>query len=138
MEKAINLTLLRTLFVEPHPLPDKSQIYEFLFDRIFPDKNNFIKFLKTNDTTERLNISKILIQRICFESNFPPAYKLLINLLNFEEADINKSNFYTYIPQDHFVHKLNSYIFGIYLSSIAKQKNVCAFHGLTRCWRANY
>lgn len=115
MEKAVKLTFLKALFAEPDPLPDKAQVYELLFDRIFPDKDNFIKFLRTNDASEQLKTAKILLQRICFESNFPPAYDLLINLLNFEVSDKNQSTSNAYIPQDHFVHKLNSYIFGIYL-----------------------
>ncbi|MBQ7672982.1 MAG: hypothetical protein IJT36_00390 [Alphaproteobacteria bacterium] len=115
MEKQINQTLLTKLFDSPNPLEDKRNAFNTLYDRIFPDKAAFRFFLSTNNYDEQLRTSKILIHRMCFESNFPPAYDLLLNLLQYENMDINKSQSSAYIPQDHFVHILNSYIFGVYL-----------------------
>ena len=115
MEKSININLLNALFISPTPLPEKLETYNLLFNRIFPDKEGFIKFLSTNDVNEQLKIAKTLMQRLCFESNFPPAYDLLINLLAFEHSELNQSKSNMYVPQDHFIHELNSYIFGIYL-----------------------
>jgi len=115
MEKSININLLNALFISPKPLPEKLETYNLLINRIFPDKEGFIKFLSTNDANEQLKIAKTLMQRLCFESNFPPAYDLLINLLAFEHSEVNQSKSNMYVPQDHFIHELNSYIFGIYL-----------------------
>lgn len=115
MDKNINSNLLNALFVSPTPLPEKAEVYHLLFNRIFPDREGFINFLSVKDSNEKLEICKNLIQRLCFESNFPPSFDLLINLLSFEESDLNKSSIRTYVPQDHFMHILNSYIFGIYL-----------------------
>lgn len=115
MDKSINSNLLNALFISPTPLPEKAEVYHLLFNRIFPDREGFINFLSVKDPNEKLGICKNLIQRLCFESNFPPSYDLLINLLSFEESDLNKSSSRIYVPQDHFMHILNSYIFGIYL-----------------------
>lgn len=115
MEKGINSNLLKALFIEPSPLPDRVEIYNLLFKRIFPDKDGFIFFLTTVDPSEKRMVCKQLIRLLCYESNFPPPYDLLENLLCFEESEVNQSYSSKYIPQDHFVHILNSYIFGIYL-----------------------
>lgn len=115
MEKGINGNLLKALFLEPTPLPDRAEIYNLLFNRIFPDKDGFIFFLTTVDPSEKQSICKQLIRLLCFESNFPPPYDLLENLLSFEQSEVNQSFSSKYIPQDHFIHILNSYIFGIYL-----------------------
>ena len=104
MEKNINANLLNALFISPKPLTEKIETYNLLFARIFPEKEGFINFLSTNDENQKLKIAKRLIQRLCFESNFPPAYELLINLLTFEDSEVNQSKNNMYVPQDHFIH----------------------------------
>jgi len=115
MDKRINENLLNSLFISPNPLSEKKEIYNYLFDRIFPDRYNFQRFLSVYDFNDKLELAKSLIKRLCFESNFPPAYEILINLLDYENSESNQSISTDYIPQDHFIHILNSYIFGVYL-----------------------
>lgn len=115
MEKRINRTLMDKLFDNPTPLEDKSDAFSILYNRLFPDKLAFKYFLSTNNYDEQIQVSKVIIQRICFESNYPPAYDLLVNLLQYESTDENQAQLHSYTPQDHFVHIVNSYIFGIYL-----------------------
>lgn len=116
-------TLLHELFLNPNPIPARIEIYQQLQDRIFPNKDLFIKYLTTEDSNEQTEIAKQLIQRLCFESHFSPPYSILLNLLEFEKSDANKSNNYDYIPQDHFQHTLNTYLLGIYIFFYQPQIN---------------
>lgn len=115
MKFCINKTLLTNLFTDPSPLDRKSQIFFALHERMFPCKEMFIEFLTTADDSERLACAKYILQRLCFESNFPPPYILLREFLDFEKDSLNKSVNDTYIPQDHFFHIVYTYLLGIYL-----------------------
>lgn len=108
-------TLLNELFLNPNPISTRTEIYQQLQDRIFPNKDLFIKYLMTEDSNEQTEIAKHVVQRMCFESHFSPPYSLLLNLLEFENSDANKSKSNNYIPQDHFQHILNTYMLGIYI-----------------------
>ena len=115
MKFSINKTLLTNLFTDPSPLDRKSQIFFTLHERMFPCKEMFIEFLTTVDDSERMVCAKYILQRLCFESNFPPPYILLRDFLDFEKDSLNKSSNDTYIPQDHFFHIVYTYLLGIYL-----------------------
>lgn len=115
MKDGINKTLLEHLFLNPKPLQRKNVLYFELQTRIFPQSEEYIKFLSINDMNEKVELAKKILQRLCFESNYPPPYYLLTNLINFEKDNINKSKTKNYIPQDHMVHTLNTYILGIFL-----------------------
>lgn len=115
MKFSINKTLLTNLFTDPSPLDRKSQIFFTLHERMFPCKEMFIEFLTTVDDSERLACAKYILQRLCFESNFPPPYILLREFLDFEKDSLNKSANDAYIPQDHFFHIVYTYLLGIYL-----------------------
>ena len=116
-------TLLNDLFINPNPLPSRVEIYQQLQNRIFPNKELFVKYLTTDDSNELTEIAKQLVQRLCFESHFSPPYSLLLNLLEFEKSDANKPDSGTYIPQDHFQHTLNTYLLGIYIFFYQPQIN---------------
>lgn len=115
MGTGINGTLLEKLFTNPTPLDRKRQIFFYLHERMFPCKEMFKKFLYTADNNERLERAKYIIQRLCFESNFPPPYMLLLQVLEFESDSENQSGTKEYIPQDHFTHIVYTYLLGIYL-----------------------
>ncbi len=115
MKDGINKTLLESLFTNPKPLSRRYNLYINLKDRIFPKCDEYINFLSTNDIDEKIELAKSILNRLCFHSNFPPPYQLFINLIDYENDDINKSKSSTYIPQDHLVHIVNSYMLGIYV-----------------------
>lgn len=116
-------TLLNDLFLCPNPITSRAEIYRQLQDRIFPNKELFIKYLTTDSSNEQTEIAKQLIQRLCFESHFSPPYSILLNLLEFEKSDANKPDNGIYIPQDHFQHTLNTYMLGIYIFFYQPQIN---------------
>lgn len=115
METKMNETLLDKLFKNPTPLDRKSQIFWYLHERMFPCREVIEDFLSKTDTSERLGCAKYIVQRLCFEANFPPPHALLVTLLDFEKDDDNKSSTDAYIPQDHFSHIVYTYLLGIYL-----------------------
>jgi hypothetical protein len=105
-------TLLVSLFTNPKP--HLKQIYRCLEERIFPNRDDFINFLQAGEIDERVNYAKKIIRRMCFDSNYPPPYFLLENLLAAELSDVNKSETEKYTAQDHFMHIVNLYLLGIY------------------------
>jgi hypothetical protein len=108
-------TLLQSLFTNPKPIAHFGDIYRNLENRIFPDREQIKAFLQTENNSEQVSLAKEIIERMCFDSNYPPPYKLLINLKDVEESSTNKAVAGSYIPQDHFVHMLNLYLLGIYV-----------------------
>ena len=115
MDIRINTTLKEKLFENPKPIEQKAAIYTILFNRMFPCPKVFSAFLSTSDMSEKIEQAKYIVQRLCFESNFPPPYSLLMNLEEYETADINKSKSKVYVAQDHFCHLVYLYLLGIYL-----------------------
>lgn len=115
MASRINETLLDKLFINPIPLDRKKQIFQYLYERMFPCKEVIKDFLSKTDTGERTECAKYIVQRLCFEANYPPPYFLLVSLLDFEKEDENQSANSAYIPQDHFSHAVYMYLLGIYL-----------------------
>ncbi len=59
-------------------------------------------------------MARDILLRLCYESNFPPIYELLLNLLKMEEK-ISADNESEYMGRDHFIHLVNLYLLGIYL-----------------------
>lgn len=109
----INETLLKELFASKTKFLDNT--YKNLKGRIFYGIEDYVNFLQLKDPNEKLEAAKNIIKRICFESNFPPPHKLLFNIVK-QETDIeNRSENEKYIGQDHFIHKVNLYILGIYM-----------------------
>ena len=106
-------TLLECLFVNPNPLQRHKKTYADMSGRLFPDKNLFIKFLKVNEHSERVELAKKIISRFCLDSTYPPPYQAVKKLLDAESGKSNQSAT-GYTPQDHFVHKVNLYLLGIY------------------------
>ena len=115
MGSRINSTLFQMLFANPKPLSRKSHVFRVLYSRMFPSEHLFRKFLTTSDSSEQVELAKEIIQRLCFEANFPPPFSLLIQLLSFETDSINKSSTAAYIPQDHFSHIIYTYLLGLYV-----------------------
>ena len=115
MDIRINSTLLNNLFESPKPIAQKETTFKALYSRMFPCPKVFRDFLSTSDMSEKIEQAKYIIQRLCFESNYPPPYALIINLEEFENADINKTGNQYYVPQDHFCHLVYLYLLGIYL-----------------------
>lgn len=114
MNSKINKTLITKLFTNPAPLGVRKDIFNSLNQRMFPCKDVFILFL-TTDLNEQIECAKYIIQRLCFESNFPPPYSLMTNLADFEHDEENITYSETYIPQDHFLHIVYMYLLGIYM-----------------------
>jgi len=115
VESKINKTLLNRLFIKPEPLERKAHIFFDLHQRMFPCKEMFKAFLSTADASEQLEQAKYILQRLCFEANFPPPYSLLLNLVTFEKDTLNQSSNKKYIPQDHFSHIVYIYLLGLYI-----------------------
>ena len=115
MDIKINTTLKNKLFDFPEPIVTKKSVFWALHDRMFPCPNVFRDFLSTSDMSEKVEQAKYIIQRLCFESNFPPPYSLLMNLEEFENSDVNKTGNKYYVPQDHFCHLVYLYLLGLYL-----------------------
>lgn len=115
MSRNINQTLLESLFWNPKPLPRKERIYLILRDRIFPGPELYIEFLSIHEAYEKIELAKDILQRLCFEANFPPPFSLFTNLINCERDSANRSGSPGYLPQDHLVHIVNTYLLGIYV-----------------------
>lgn len=115
----INKTILDALFENPRPQPDKEEVLQFyreLNNRIFPCRDNFISFLQAQTIDKQYEFATKIIHSLCFYSNFPPDYYALIDILHIE-GYLRQTNGKTgsYIPRDHFLHIVNTYLLGIYV-----------------------
>lgn len=115
MESKINATLLQMLFINPKPLFRKREIYKSLYYKMFPCDKVFQEFLSTVNNSEQRARAKYIVQRLCFEADFPPPFSLLDNLADFETSSKNRSHNSSYIPQDHYCHIVYMYLLGIYI-----------------------
>ncbi len=115
MESKINTTLLQKLFINPEPLSRKRGIYKSLYHKIFPCDKVFQDFLSTVNNSEQRARAEYIVQRLCFEADFPPPFSLLDNLADFETSTKNRSYNTLYIPQDHYCHIVYMYLLGIYI-----------------------
>jgi len=106
------------LFYRPLPQQSKSikDIYSFFKTRMFPGEDNFIRFLEADTLDEQMRYAIEILKRLCFESNFPPPYSALLDVLNIENAEKNTEYHKNqHIARDHFLHVVYLYMLGIYL-----------------------
>nr|WP_320023570.1 hypothetical protein [uncultured Draconibacterium sp.] len=108
----IRIQIKRKLFDNPNPINYRKE-YTSLFDFMFPSKNDFVAFLEESNYEKKIQYSKKIIMRLCFESNFPPPSKLLLYILDFETTLSAKTKV-GFVSRDHFVHLVNLYLHGIY------------------------
>ena len=87
--------------------------YLLLFNKIWPSIENFKTFLKSSDTSLKMEASKKIYEDFAFIGNlFIPPFAVK-NVLRDQTYDLKKG-ILNYIPQDHIIHSINLYIFGIY------------------------
>lgn len=116
---AINLTLLTKLFTEPDPQPnraDVAKIYNKLFYRMFPCKEDFIFFLQAQSSDKQYEFAERIIHHLCYTSNYPPSFFAVKDIICAEHYQ-RELTFRTdkYIPRDHFIHLVYLYLLGIYI-----------------------
>lgn len=115
----INFTLLKNLFTEPSPQPERPEvleIYHRMSFRMFPGKNDFISFLQVQSYDKQIELAEKIIHRLCYTSNFPPSFFALTDIICLENYQKNAtSETDPYIPRDHFIHTLNLYLLGLYI-----------------------
>lgn len=113
----INETLLQFLFVSPQlPQDDLLGIFKKLKYRMFPGEENFKLFLMAQSSDVQFEKAELIIHRLCYESNFPPTFYAIKDVISVEEIQNTKySGFDSFVPRDHFIHIVNLYILGLYL-----------------------
>lgn len=115
----MNKTLLNELFDNPNPQPHYPEVkrsYNVLYNRIFPGDYLFIEYLKSQTFDKQYEYAEKIIHRLCFESNFPPTYFALKDVITLEEYQNDRAGENSaHISRDHFAHTVNLYIFGIYV-----------------------
>jgi len=125
----INETLLSNLFLNTKRETPQQEIYSFVKGRIFPNAKEYVHFLRLSDLNEKREVAKRIVKRLCMCSNYQPPYEMIINVSQQEKSKKNQSIDKNYIPQDHFVHVVNTYIFGVYLyfnhPSCSRELNLC-------------
>ena len=113
----IHATLLENLFVSPHLCnEDLKNIFDKLRKRMFPCEETFISFLQAQSVDFQYEMAEEIIHRLCYDSNFPPSFYAIKDIISIEEAQNNKYYEYdSYIPRDHFIHIVNLYLLGLYV-----------------------
>lgn len=91
-----------------------NKIYLLLFDTIWPQSRNFELFLSSSENSLKIEYAKKIYESFAFINDiFLPPFTIL-NVLNDQYHDL-KEHSSGYIPQDHVIHSINTYILGIYL-----------------------
>lgn len=120
--------LLDSLFLDTEHAMTRREIYSFVKGRIFPNADEYINFLQLSDMNEKRELAKRIIKRLCMFSNYQLPSEIIINVSQYERSKENQSIDQNYLPQDHFVHIVNTYIFGVYLyfehPSLARELNL--------------
>ncbi len=115
----INQTLLNKLFIQPNPQPKNkavSEYYDQFRSRMFPNEDDYISFLTSQSIDRQYECAELIIQRLCYQSNFPPSYYALMDVVCVEHYQKNGiQNTDGYIPRDHFLHIVFLYLLGIYV-----------------------
>jgi|GEM_PF-2601602 len=121
--KEINNTLLQSLFQRPQPQRSKSvtQIFSFFKQRMFPCEKDFIKFLLVDTLDDQMKYAIKIIRRLFFESNFPPPFSTLNDVLIIEESEKGVIYKDQHIARDHVLHVVYLYMLGIYIFFYNKQ-----------------
>lgn len=110
--KTVNQFLLEKLFFNKDTL--YPHIYNKYFHDIFPCDEEFIKFLKSNSRELQLNYAKVIVDRMAFGTFNHTLYDAYKNLISFEENELRDKST-GYVPRDHSIHSINTYLLGIYL-----------------------
>lgn len=115
----INKTLLSRLFREPNPQPQNEEVLSFykeLYSRIFPNPDDFIEFLTSQNIDRQYESAEHIVHRLCYHANFPPSYYALLDIIcveNYQKREVSYAD--SYIPRDHFIHTVYLYLLGIYV-----------------------
>ena len=109
----IRETILVELFTKPRVLHHKE--YDRANRILFPGRDDFTNFLSSDDDQERRRYSHKIINRLVFQHRLSPPSSLLRNLLEYEDNLKPTRGTYDYVPQDHFVHLVHLYLYGIWL-----------------------
>ena len=109
----IRHTLLRSLFFDRPPY--FGELLAENINRVFPGKDDFIRFLQESDSQKRTSIATELLLRLARESGMFIPTRFLTLLLQAEEQYAPSTASRAYVPQDHFVHLVNLYLLGVYV-----------------------
>lgn len=109
----INSQFIETFFINKKVSLQQELFSTYYYD-IFPCPQSFIDFLSASNREQQTVSAKKIINRIYFcnyNSILSDLYRKLIELEEHEllEEDAN------YIPRDHSVHSINTYLLGVYL-----------------------
>lgn len=98
-------------------------VYKILFDTIWPNSQNFVMFLSSSETSLKIEYAKKIYENFTLINNtFLPPFTIL-KVLEDQYRNL-KTNSNGYIPQDHVIHSINLYIFGIYVFFNSKKISV--------------
>lgn len=115
----IHSTFLEKLFLAPSFQEDDSDVgtmYLKLKNRMFPGEEDYVAFLQAQSSEDQFSRAENIVHRLCYESNFPPTYYSIKDLISIEEDQARKySGFDGYVPRDHFIHIVNLYLLGLYV-----------------------
>ena len=90
---------------------------------MFPDDDDFILFLKTQDIDIQYRAAERILEKLCIVSNFPPSKWALTDILSVDDIrkhisiadrDPNNDNKY-HVLRDHYLHLVYLYLLGIYI-----------------------
>lgn len=113
MKTNINQTLKKKLVISPNPKCNEREFWQ-LYDRMFGNRSDIIEFLDSTETQKKFELSKRIINRVAFESNFPPVTELLDYIHDFE-GTIRYKRSIKHVGRDHYIHLCYLYLFGIYV-----------------------
>lgn len=105
--------MLESMFVNRTVLFDNDLFFGY-YDMIFPEKENFIKFLNTSGKDQMMKYAKRIVDRLVFDSPWNGIQDFYYNLMNVESKILAEEN-REYIQQDHSIHSVQMYLLGIYL-----------------------
>lgn len=113
MKNGINSRLLKELF-ERRSVMQGAELYERFFPMIWPCENNFVEFLKAEESSVKLSFAKkIYDYERAEEEVFLPEFSIN-ELIKVQQTNITKHES-EHIAQDHVIHCINLYVLGIYL-----------------------
>lgn len=127
MNTFINNQLLEVLFYKKN-VPLHNQIYHKYFYDIFDCPADYINFLTSHNREQQLFHAKKIIKRISFGSFNQTLYNAFLNLISFEDHELANTNV-NYVPRDHSIHSINTYLLGVYLffSTEIFFNNICDY-----------
>lgn len=107
----INKRLITDLF-EKKEMAYDSNIYNKLYNDIWPCEDEFKQFLYATDSSVKINCAKNIFQYYLsdYDMIFPDFF--IAEIVSIQQKDLKTT--LGYVPQDHLVHSINLYILGIY------------------------